>query len=258
MIGKLIGGATSLGVYLMTATVLAQAIIVGGLWASGRLNATSVMQIRALLQGTDITDLVPDDDRPEASAGPVEPSLVEIQRAQAITMFNLQKKSEEVSSLYTDVRRERQEVEQQLKILVQRIDQFNQQMLDYTEQATTRGMAAVRDTLANMEPAQAKDQLLLMIEDGRDTEVVGIFRKMTVDARVAILAEFTGEEEEVANILEKMARGTPEVDLVEDTLGPRKVWLMNELDRDGPLAEKIRRFLDDLFPKTAQNTPGGL
>jgi hypothetical protein len=55
-----------------------------------------------------------------------------------------------------------------------------------------------------------------------------------------------------------MAHGTPEVDLVDDTLGPRKVMLLNELDNDGPQADKIRRFLDDLFPQSAQTTAGGL
>jgi hypothetical protein len=258
MIGKLIGGASSIAMYLATATVLSQVIIVGGLWATGRLNPTSLMQIRALLQGTDIADLVPDDDRPDESAGPSEPSLVEIEQARAVTMFNLQKRGEEIDSIHADVRREQQEVLQQYKTLVQQNNEFNQLLLATREQAAARGMADVRATLENIEPAQAKQQLMLMLADGRETEVVGIFRKMAVDVRASILAEFTGLEDEVAGILEMMAHGTPEVDLVDDTLGPRKVMLLNELDNDGPQADKIRRFLDDLFPQSAQTTAGGL
>ncbi|MCA9100206.1 MAG: hypothetical protein KDA63_03590 [Planctomycetales bacterium] len=251
MIGKLLGGATHLVMYLATATVLSQGIIVGSLWSTGRLNPTNLMQIRALLQGSDVTDLVPDDDAPEQNAGPAEPSLVEIEQARAVTMFNLQKRGEEINSLYVDVRREQHEVAQRTKSLTTRSDHFNELLLSTREQASARGVVDVRTTLENLEPSQAKDQIMLMIKDGRENEVVGMLRKMAVDIRAGILAEFVGQETEVADILERMARGTPEADLVDETLGPRVVMMLGELENDGPQATKIRRFLDELFPQTA-------
>lgn len=80
-------------------------------------------------------------------------------------------------------------------------------------------------TVENMKPAQAKDQILQMLENGELEQVVMLIQGMPTDKRKKIVGEFKDEfeKERLYEVLKELYRGEPFVSQFQDR--------MDDLDR---------------------------
>ncbi len=80
-----------------------------------------------------------------------------------------------------------------------------------------KGLQDVQRTLQTLDPAQAKEQLLIMYDDERIDNVVTIIQAMSSEKRKDILAEFAGngDREKLAEILRRIGDGEPTTSLTD-------------------------------------------
>ncbi len=88
--------------------------------------------------------------------------------------------------------------------------------LEDEEQATS--MKELQRTMEAIRPAQAKEQILKMIEDDAMDDVVSILKNMAIDKRKKIIAEFKqgADAEKLYEILKNIRLGEPIVSQIED------------------------------------------
>jgi hypothetical protein len=120
-------------------------------------------------------------------------------------------------------------VELQIKTERERLDlwkqDFDKRLANLETQATDNALLELQRTLESINPKQAKDQILKMLEDPGSVEdqplhdVVTILKTMPLDKQKKIYAEFkTPEEtEKLAEIFREIRLGLPDSDLIRDT-----------------------------------------
>ena len=216
---KLIGGAC---VYFCVASLLAQGVGVGVLWWRGTLNEDNVYRLLAVLQGVDLDALrdelerkrQPHDDRQVSYE-----TIVKARLAKSLTL-NLREQAigaglNDLLALQADMRTERQRLDEI-------VTGFEQRLQRMERAATDSALEEVQRTLEAILPAQAKDQILMILdEDGTEkgmNDVVAMIRSMPLDKRKKILGEFKTqvEEEKLHEILQQLRDGEPEVSLIRD------------------------------------------
>lgn len=209
LVFRLIAGAC-------VATVLTQTIVLGACLARGTLNAQSLTQIIALMNGIDITG-----QRlrlaMNSGDGAEQPDFDEILDARA-------QKSLDMDLRLDAQKRYSRELEEKLAALhaeQQRFDQrreeFFQKLDEVRSGVQTEGMQELTRTLQALAPDQAKDQLLRMMDDGRIEDVVNIIQATPIDKRTDILAEFVSEPEskQLEEILRRIGEGEPATSLID-------------------------------------------
>jgi hypothetical protein len=92
--------------------------------------------------------------------------------------------------------------------------------------ATEESLLQLQRTMESMNPKQAKDQIMRMLEasptrpeDDPLRDVVTILKTMPADKQRKIIGEFKleDEQERLAEILRQIRLGTPDSDLLRDT-----------------------------------------
>lgn len=219
---NLISGAF---VYFCVATLLAQGIGVGVLWWRGTLNKDNAYRLLAVLQGVDL-DAIRDElekKRPPPDDPQVSYEMVVKERLAKSLTLNLREQAisadmGDLLALQAEVRTERERLDGILAAFEQRLQRMEQA-------ATDNALQEVQRTLEAIQPAQAKQQILMILdEDGSEkgmNDVVSMIRAMPLDKRKKILGEFKTkpEEEKLHEILQRLREGEPEISLIRDAQG---------------------------------------
>lgn len=200
--------------YFAIATLLAQVALVALGVSHGRLTESSLRKIRDVLNGVDTSDGV-------VGAGIAQeielPSYEEILAARSVQFRTLELREEIVRQNVNLVNRERLEFSQQRDAFERARQTFEEQLAQMQDAALLAGEENVRETVATMKPQQAKQQIMLMLEQGEMEKVVALLAAMPMNKRAKIVAEFQTPEDatRLHEILEKMGQGEPTTQYIE-------------------------------------------
>ncbi len=214
MISKLLG---AFGAFCV-ATVIAQMILFTYFLTRGSVNGDTATKVVALMNGIDITG-----NRLQqimrASEDREQPDFDDILEARKMESFDMdvrlrsQKEyRDELATMLADIKEAGVQLDE-------RVANFRAEIDEIDKSAQKKGIQDVQRTLESLDPAQAKEQLLLMYDDQRVDEVVTIVKAMSSEKRSNILAEFVGEKdaEKLAEILRRIGEGMPTTSLVDET-----------------------------------------
>lgn len=212
--------------YFCMATVIAQVGALGVLSAQGILTQEKLFRCLAALYGVNLHEI---EQRATAAAQPPpdeQPAFEEVIERRALASSDLDLREAAVDKALVDVRA----LTAQLKTERERYDQLKQQFdarLAQLEQVfTDNSLQEVQRTLEVINPKQAKDQILRMLDEASPEEledvnrdVVTILKAMPLDKRKKILGEFKTEEEaqKLHDILKQIREGVPDTTLIRQT-----------------------------------------
>jgi hypothetical protein len=203
--------------YACVATVFSAAIGVAYLWRSGSLTDEKVFQMVALVHDVDIekleAELLMDDSRiPDE-----ELSLEEIDRARSLQFRNHELKSAQLE-------RNLQEFEHRLALIQELTRRFDSQAKGFQDlltaeenKAMEQGYAEVVSQMEQLKPAQVKDLIMTMIENGEIKDVVRLLRRVDENKKRKILTTFTVDKEKQAlyDIQALLRDGFPKKDVID-------------------------------------------
>jgi hypothetical protein len=204
-------------------TVISLAVVLGMLWWKGALADERVLGMLAALQG--IKPAPPQQKAKAIDAHSEQPSLDQIMQARLRSSLDLDLRESAIDKSQGDLRT----LEEQIKTESRRLDNwktsFDQRVAALQTAATDAALLELQRTLEAMQPKQAKDQIMKMLQDPATAtdkpmdDVVTIMKAMPLDKRRKILGAFTTPEEveKLHAVLQEIRRGTPETDLLEDT-----------------------------------------
>jgi len=95
---------------------------------------------------------------------------------------------------------------------------FDDELTRLKQKSQQESLIELQQTMEAIQPKQAKEQLLKMIEDEAMDDVVSIVKGMALDKRKKVIQEFRSEEEadKLAEILRQIRLGAPEVSTIGD------------------------------------------
>ena len=218
MIRKLIRVAAAALVYFCVATLISQSILLAYVAYTWEVNGDKLFRALAAVHGLDPDaeekdELLPPEDVPEdvsyqqIIAARLSKSLDMDLREQGLIkrLDHLQALLDQVVTANDDLDR------RQLA--------FREELIKLEAGAEQEGLAQVQRTIEAMQPAQAKDQILKLLETDSDAAVLSMVKAMPVDRRKKIAAEFQTEEdaEKLHEILLRILLGEPETSLIDTT-----------------------------------------
>jgi hypothetical protein len=197
------------------ATVVAEMLVAAVVMPKLKLNNDRVAQIAAIAQGADIAP----KDAPKGPA-PLEneqASYQEIVEARAVKYRNLELREQQLRNNLAQVQSDEGKLADDMKRAKQLADSFNKQLKDVQENATSSGMQDLLATIRKMQAKQAKEQLIMMLDNKEMDVVVSLIRQMPDKQRASILAEFKtdDEKEKLSEVLRRLREGQPEMQVVE-------------------------------------------
>lgn len=212
--------------YFCVATVVAETGAIAVLAAQGVISQEKLFQCMATLYGVNLREI--EDKANTANQPPAkeQPAFDEVIKQRALASRDLDLREAAIDKALVDVRA----LTAQLKTERERYDQLKQQFdarLAQLEQVfTDSSLQEVQRTLEVMQPKQAKDQILRMLDEaGTDEQekvnrdVVTMLKAMPLDKRKKIITEFKTEEEsqKLHEILKQIREGVPDLTLIRET-----------------------------------------
>lgn len=220
MIARLLDTAASLLVYFLAATLVAVLIIAAYLWSVWDLDGEKLARMIAVAQGIEPPPGEAQATPAADAAPPEEVSYEAIVDKRAETFRDLELRELELSNGLAQLdSRQRQLAEHQAE--EQRwAKQFETELKAIKEGAEASGREVVRSTLESLKPAQAKEQLVVMLDAGAIDEVVMLLSGMSSVNRGKILAEFKSPDDvdRLADILRQIGKGAPEAPLADQAM----------------------------------------
>jgi hypothetical protein len=206
-------------------TVMAQVVLLGMLWWKGAFADHRVVAMFAALNGIH-PESGPVIGVSAASLNAEQMSLSELSQRRMLTSLDLDLRESTLDKSLADLRNleEKIRTEDERLTLWKRSYDYRLASLEGTTLATS--LLEVQKTLEAIQPKQAKEQILRMLDDAPDghnehamQDIVRILKAMPLDKRRKILGEFKSEDEAatLAEILKEIRLGAPEVDLIRDT-----------------------------------------
>ena len=199
------------------ATILAQGIILGISAFHGNLKHDTMVKAIALLNGIDITGDQIRKMLDESRQVPV-PTYDDVKNTRAMQDKNLQMRQESIERMKTQVDEMLAELKAETSDFDRRKDEFYVLLDKYEKEALDEGLQKVQQTIEQLSPEQAKDQLLRILKEEEIDDVVAIVKEMASDKRKKILGEFQNEEEakQLHEILMRLRAGEPRVGVIRD------------------------------------------
>jgi hypothetical protein len=204
--------------YLCVGTVVAQAMAVALVVATNGLSRDQVYEMLAVAYKVDLDEIEQRQAEQAVQASSEQVSIEAIAERKAIHSLDHDMRERALQNGLDNLRRmqnlhgvERRRYDN----LKQAFDARLKQLHEDLDQSS---ILEVQQTLENIQPKQAKQQLLLMLEDqDAMSDVVAIIKAMPMDQRKKILGEFkTPEEsEQLAEILLHIRLGQPEKPVID-------------------------------------------
>ena len=200
------------------ATLLAQAIGLGYLIVTGRLDRGTRARIVAVVHGLELA--LPDPiSSDQAALDGTEISLKQRSEMIAKSDGHLDMRSQLIDSALNTLAIQRRTFAAEKK-------EFDEARSGFKDTLTKWETGKIADALddetaliGKLQPDQAKAQLLIMFDDGEIDRVVTLWRKLPLDRQAKIAAEFTqkNDEKKLAEIIRRIHQGVPQIPLAERT-----------------------------------------
>jgi hypothetical protein len=211
--------ASSLLVYFLAATLLAEVIILAYVWFAWKLDRERLVGMLAVAQGIDLATPAKAGTAQEEIAQE-QASYKEIVESRATKFRDLELREQALQNALDQLKADQRRVAEQEAEYRQISQEFTAQLATLAEGAKAEGRDEVRRILEALRPAQAKLQLMEMLEADEIDEVVVLLTGMQDAKRAKILAEFKNEEnKEVAEVLRLIREGEPKAGTAQDAIG---------------------------------------
>ena len=195
-------------------TIITQMLLAAVLWPKMKLNRERISQIASIAQGVDVAAKEEVKGPPQLESE--QASYQEIVEARAVKYRNLELREQQLRNNLVQVQTEESKLADEAKKCKQLADSFKAQLEDVRKTATSTGMDDVLRTLVSIKPKQAKEQLLVMLDNKEIDTVVSLMRQMPDKKRANIIAEFKSDEKEkLSEVLRRLREGQPEIKAVD-------------------------------------------
>ncbi len=218
MIARLLGGTINLVVYLSAATMMATVIMVCYLWTTWHMDRGRLVQMLAIAQGLDLFQAQADGEAKEGGSSAEQPSMQQIIDARLAKDRDLTMREMALQNGNEQIRIEVKRVIEQQAAYERLIKDFRTQLAGLQEGAEAEGRTAVATTLQTLEPEQAKQLLLEMLDKQETEEVVILLTGMDERRRAGILGEFQTADEiaKIAEVLRLIRQGHPKAAVAKE------------------------------------------
>jgi len=223
--GRLLGGLTTLLVYLCAATLLSEVVVAGYLWSAWKLDQAKLLRMMAVAQGAESAEDEAKEKEAETKKEPAseeQASFAEVLERRAVKTRDLELREQSLDKALDEVKFQQQIVDSDRQKEQELMTRFTAELKSLKEGAQASGRELVRRTLETVKPRQAKEQLFEMLQNNEMDQVVMILAGMQESRRAKILAEFKTPEEnrKLAEVLRRLREGQPESSLVDRTDQP--------------------------------------
>jgi hypothetical protein len=221
---KIIGLFSALFIAFCVGTVLSLAVFFTVLAAKGGLSGDRFMAMLAAIQGVDMASAAANVPEPQPNDEQV--SFDQILQKRALAGLDIDLRESALDKGLGDLRILQSQIETERRRLDQWKQSFDQRLSHLETAATDISLRELQTTLEAMNPKQAKEQILKMLDsppmgdvDQPMRDIVTIMKTMPIDKRKKIIGEFkTPEEtEKLAEILREIRLGLPDSELIRDT-----------------------------------------
>ncbi len=212
----------NLFLWLCTATLIAQACILGLSYFRGNLDKNSVLAILAEINGIDIQGRRLSKEFAASKSAPV-PTFEDIaaERAKLSLEFDSREASLTRMKDMLDVRAV--DLQNREKRFDERRNEFYVSLEEMRKGTLNAGLAAEQNAFENLAPEMAKSVISDWKKEGKMKDKVNILKGIPTEKLKKILAEFTpAESTQVSEILNELRQGDPVNTLVDKTLNGLK------------------------------------
>lgn len=233
--------------YFGVATFLAEVIILAIWYREGKLHNFTAQELFAVIYGVDQQSLleIQENISPSKTFEPFDLEDLYQARTSILLDFDLREASLEKANMDLDY------FETALKREVRAYDKertnFESELTKQLGIRADENLVRLRDTLANIEPFQAKEQLVKMMRAAEATanqldaqeirnDVVVIVKTLSMDRRKKIIAEFQSPEERklLQEIMRDIREGIPELPLIRATESELRRFEVPNKNRGSP------------------------
>ena len=208
-------------IYFCAATVIAQGMGLTFLWLRGHFTEGKANQLLAIMYGIDLVEVAAKQSE-ENEAPEEQVSHQEIVQARLAKSLDLDLRDQVIDKGLDHLRM----LEDGLRTMIGRFDrrrlEFETELKKLTAGNRESAVANLQRQIEVMQPAQAKDQLLRMLEDEAMSDVVTIIMSMPPSKTKKIYAEFKNDVEarKLAEIFKQIRLGEPMQSLIEEAGRP--------------------------------------
>jgi hypothetical protein len=216
--GRLLSAGATLIVYFCAATLIAQLAVLTYVWFAWKIDQVKAVRVLAIACGEEPAVPVVKEEKKQPPPGE-QVSYEEILNRRAIKLRDLELREQALALALDELKFQQQELANNRQEEQQQTTQFAAELKALKEGAEADGRELVRRTLETVKPKQAKEQLLVMLENEEMDEVVLLLADMPENRRAKILSEFKTPEEnkKLAEVLRRLREGDPEASLVDKT-----------------------------------------
>ncbi len=201
------------------ATLLAQAIGLGYLIITGRLDRRKTAQIVAVVHGLELAlpDPTPSD---QAAFDGTEISWEQRFDMLAKSDGHLDMRRLMIDSSRNTLTLDRSTFEKKKAQLNDARNSFLKTVKDWETGKIAEALDEEMELIGKLQPDHAKTQLLIMFDDGEIDRVVTLWRKLPIQRQAKIAGEFKekkDDDKKLAEIIRRIHQGVPQVPLAERT-----------------------------------------
>lgn len=206
--------------YLAVGTLLAQILLFAVAVWRWDLNRDRLVQILALARGVDLFAMREVALAKEETLAE-QVSFEEIRDARALKYRNLELREKALASGLAQLRTRKQDLADEQQRFQLARDNFEEELAAMRGGARAEGMEQVRRILETLKPAQAKIQLIGMLDNDELDTVVALLADMPDQKRSKIIGEFETPQEQakIAEVLKCLLEGIPDAELADAAQG---------------------------------------
>lgn len=215
--GRLFALLGSLFAQLCVATVVSALLIGLYCWSKGFLAPDRVAKMVDVARG------IEPEVKPQAApaAVPIGPqrSFEEVRSARSVVERNLEMREQALVNGVEKIRFEQQRLTDQKKDIDRIKSEFAAELEKLKATNIAKGEEYVRSIWENIEPDQAKQQILLMLSEGEANQVVSLLNAMPIGKKADIIAEFRTDDEmkKIDQLTRLMRKGGAEAAPIDAT-----------------------------------------
>lgn len=217
MIARLLRIAGILVVCLCVGTCIAEGILLGWAFAKGKLTREKLIQMLVVYHGIERKA----EPKPTEPVPPLQEqvSLEEIAQQRAVHLRNIELREQMLRTLREQLQAQQRQLAEEKRRYEKQREQFEAKLATLQQQAQNEGLSQTAAILQRLKPAQAKEQILRMIQENQMDQVVLILSEMQESKRAKILNEFRTPEEmaQLSELFRRLREGGTLANLAEQT-----------------------------------------
>ncbi len=205
--------------YFCIATVIALATAVAALASKGALDQARLYRVLAAMHGIDVVTMQQQLMAQDEEANNEQPSYEARLEQQTLQSLDQDLRNEAISNALVDMKTIQTELETETARFEELKQAYAAKLQQFADEEQANSLKELQRTLEAIKPAQAKEQILKMVQDDAMDDVVTILKSMAIDKRKKIIAEFKlGPDTDVLyDILKNIGQGEPAASQIRDT-----------------------------------------